>query len=381
MFSKIENNNIEIKIRRIKVKKTPLYEKHKALGAKLIDFGGWALPVQYTGIIDEHKQVRNVAGLFDVSHMGEITVKGEGTQDFLQLMMTNNIRKAADGQAVYTPMCYPNGGVVDDLLVYKRSADDYLLVVNASNTDKDFDWLKKHCPDDVLLENVSSQYVQLAVQGPKAQDILQKICNVDLKGIKFYHFKEEVSVGGVNSLVSRTGYTGEDGFEVYADVENAEQLWDALLEAGEGELKPIGLGARDTLRFEVALPLYGHELSADITPVEAGIGFFVKLDKGEFFGSNIIVDQKVNGAKRKIVGFEMVERGVPRNHYTVAKDGKEIGFVTSGSFSPSLNKTLGMALIDKEYAQPDTEIEIVIRNKPVKAKVIKKPFYNKKYAK
>lgn len=381
MIPKIENNNIEIKIRRIKVKKTPLYEKHKALGAKLIDFGGWALPVQYTGIIEEHKQVRNTAGLFDVSHMGEITVKGEGAQDFLQLMMTNNIRNAADGQAVYTPMCYPNGGVVDDLLVYKRSADDYLLVVNASNTDKDFDWLKKHSPDDVLLENVSSQYVQLAVQGPKAQEIMQRICDVDLKEIKFYHFKEEVSVGGVNSLVSRTGYTGEDGFEVYADSKNAEQLWDALLEAGKGELKPIGLGARDTLRFEVALPLYGHELSADITPVEAGIGFFVKLDKGEFFGSDIIVEQKVNGPKRKVVGFEMVERGVPRSHYEVAKDGKQIGFVTSGSFSPSLNKTLGMALIDKEYAKPDTEIEIVIRNKPVIAKVIKKPFYNKKYAK
>lgn len=363
------------------MKKTPLYEKHKALGAKLIDFGGWALPVQYTGIIEEHKQVRSAAGLFDVSHMGEITVKGEGAQDFLQLMMTNNIRKAANGQIVYTPMCYPNGGVVDDLLVYKRSANDFLLVVNASNTDKDFDWLKKHCPEDVLLENVSSQYVQLAIQGPKAESILQKICDAQLNEIKFYHFKDDVNVGGISSLVSRTGYTGEDGFEVYADAENSEQLWNALLEAGEGELKPIGLGARDTLRFEVALPLYGHELSADITPVEAGIGFFVKLDKGEFFGSDIIVEQKVNGAKRKIVGFEMVERGVPRSHYTVAKDGNEIGFVTSGSFSPSLNKTLGMALISKEYAEPGTEIEIVIRNKPVIAKVIKKPFYNKKYAK
>ena len=363
------------------MKKTPLYQKHLQYGGKIIDFGGWELPVQYTSIIEEHNQVRNSAGLFDVSHMGEITVEGEGALAFIQRIVTNDVSGAAPGQAVYSPMCYESGGVVDDLLVYKKSESDFLLVVNASNTDKDFEWITKNCSDDVQIENVSDSIAQLAVQGPLSQKILQKICDVDLGSIKFYHFADGVKIDGKAALVSRTGYTGEDGFEVYVRSEDAPMIWDALLKSGDGNLKPIGLGARDTLRFEVALPLYGNELSQDISPIEAGLGMFVKPDKGEFIGRDILTKQKSDGAKRKLVGFEMIERGIPRSHFTVSKDGVDIGFVTSGSFSPSLNKTLGMALVEKPFSEEGTQFDVIIRDKAVKAQVIKKPFYSKKYSK
>ncbi len=363
------------------MKRTPLYPKHLQHGGKIIDFGGWELPVQYTSIIEEHKHVRSAAGLFDVSHMGEIAVKGSSALAFVQHLITNDISSAVPGQAVYSPMCYPGGGVVDDLLVYKKSNEDILLVVNAANTDKDFDWIKQNIIETVEVENISERIAQLAVQGPLAQQILQKVCNYDLGKIKFYHFTENVDIGGKTALVSRTGYTGEDGFEIYVDAKDAENVWDTLISAGDGTLKPAGLGARDTLRFEAALPLYGNELSKDISPIEAGLGMFVKPDKGEFIGKDVLTEQKNQGVSRKLVGFEIIERGVPRSHFDIERDGKIIGFVTSGSFAPTLNKTLGMALVSKEFSEIGTQFDVIIRNKAVKAIVVKKPFYSKKYAK
>jgi aminomethyltransferase len=364
------------------VKTTPLYEKHVELKGKVIDFGGWALPVEYSGIIPEHEAVRNQAGLFDVSHMGEITVKGEDAEKYLQMVVTNDISVLNDNQIAYTPMCYPDGGVVDDLLVYKYSSIDYLLVVNASNTQKDFEWLLSQSFGSVQIKNVSDEYAQLALQGPEAQNILQKISSVDLDSIEFYHFLGDVNVGEFSTIVSRTGYTGEDGFELYFKADDGPKMWDLILHTGkEYGLVPAGLGARDTLRFEAALPLYGQEIDKDITPLEAGLGFFVKLNKEDFIGKEALANQKAEGLKRKVIGFEMVDRGIPRSHYEVFADGKKIGYVTTGSFSPTLKKNIGLALIEAEYAKEGTEIEISVRNKNPKAKVIKKPFYTKKYKK
>ncbi|MEL7648873.1 MAG: glycine cleavage system aminomethyltransferase GcvT [Sedimentibacter sp.] len=364
------------------MKTTPLYEKHMELNGKIIDFGGWALPVEYSGIIPEHEAVRNAAGLFDVSHMGEITVKGQDAEKYLQMVVTNDISVLSEGQIAYTPMCYTDGGVVDDLLVYKYSCTDYLLVVNASNIQKDFQWLESQTFGDVQVSNVSDEYAQLALQGPRAQDILQKLVVIDLDELEFYHFADNVKVGEFRVLVSRTGYTGEDGFELYFDAKDAPKLWDAILEAGKDEgLVPAGLGARDTLRFEAALPLYGQEIDKDITPLEAGLGFFVKMGKENFIGKEALEKQKAEGLKRKVVGFEMVDRGIPRSHYEVMADSRKIGYVTTGSYSPTLKKNIGLALIEAEYAKEGTEIEILIRNKSLKAKIIKKTFYTKKYKK
>lgn len=364
------------------MKTTPLYEKHLELNGKIIDFGGWALPVEYSGILSEHEAVRTKAGLFDVSHMGEITVKGKDAEKYLQMIVTNDVSVLANNQIAYTTMCYPDGGVVDDLLVYKNSNEDYLLVVNASNTDKDFEWLEGHVSGNVEVKNVSSAYAQLAIQGPQAQTILQKLVKDDLNELEFYHFKNNMGVGGISVMVSRTGYTGEDGFELYFASSDGPKMWDMLLEAGKDEgIVPAGLGARDTLRFEAVLPLYGQEIDKDITPLEAGLGFCVKFTKNDFIGKDALANQKADGLKRKTAGFEMVERGIPRSHYDVYADGKKIGYVTTGSFSPTLKKNIGLALIDAEYAKEGTEIEISIRNKSIKAKVIKKPFYTKKYKK
>ncbi len=364
------------------MKTTPLYEKHLELKGKIIDFGGWNLPVEYSGIISEHEAVRSKAGLFDVSHMGEITVKGEDAEKYLQRIVTNDISALEDNQIAYTTMCYEDGGVVDDLLVYKYSSTDYLLVVNASNTEKDYEWLNNNTLGNVKIKNVSLDYAQLALQGPEAQAILQKLVQENLDEIEFYHFKSDVNVGGISALVSRTGYTGEDGFELYFASSQGPKMWDMLLETGkENGIVPVGLGARDTLRFEAALPLYGHEIDKDVTPLEAGLGFCVKLSKNNFIGRNTLSEQKTSGLKRKLVGFEMLGRGIPRNQYEVHSDGKKIGYVTTGSYSPTLKKNIGLALVDVEYAKEKTPIEIVIRNKNVKAEVVKKPFYTKKYKK
>lgn len=364
------------------MKKTPLYEIHQKLKGKIIEFGGWALPVQYSGVLEEHNSVRNAAGLFDVSHMGEVIVKGTEAQKYIQKLITNDISKLKDNQIVYTPMCYPHGGVVDDLLVYKFNDRQYLLVVNAANIEKDYQWMQENLEEKVVLENISDKMAQLALQGPKAETILQKFTKTPLGEIPFYTFIDNVELDGVKALVSRTGYTGEDGFEIYVSPEAAQGLWMKLLNAGKEEgLIPAGLGARDTLRFEASLPLYGQEINQDITPLEARLGIFVKLDKNIFIGKEALAKQKEQGPARKLVGLEMIDRGIPRHNYRVQFNNEDIGFITTGSYSPTLNKNIGLALIESEHAQIDKEIDVIIREKAVKARIIKLPFYQKKYKK
>jgi aminomethyltransferase len=360
------------------LKKTPLNQVHRALGAKMVDFGGWDMPVQYSGIIEEHKAVRTKAGLFDVSHMGEIRVKGPDALKFLQKMLSNDLSKVKTYQIQYNILCLPSGGVVDDLLVHKENDNDYLLVVNASNTDKDFKWFLEHKEDeDVEIIDESPETGQIAIQGPLAESILQKLTDVNLADIKFYRYTYG-QVDGVKCLISRTGYTGEDGFEVYCPQEKTVQLWNKLLEVGGDNILPCGLGARDTLRFEAKLPLYGHEMSEEITPLEAGLGRFVALDKEEdFIGKFALKAQKEAGVPRKVVGIEMLERGIPRAGYAVKKDGKEIGFITTGSYAPSLDKNLGLVLIDSAHADIGTELTVSIRNKDVKAQIVPIPFYKR----
>jgi aminomethyltransferase len=363
------------------LKMTPLFGAYDRYSGKVIDFAGWALPVQFEGIIPEHESVRNAAGLFDVSHMGEIEVRGNAAAAFVQYLVTNDVSTLADNQVMYAMMCYPDGGVVDDLLVYKFAEDYFYLVVNASNADKDFEWIKSSLGEyDAEIVNLSDSTAELALQGPKAEEILQRLTKTDLSGIKFFFCDRNVEVAGVKCLVSRTGYTGEDGFEIYMPNRHVEMLWDRILEEGRDlGLKPAGLGCRDTLRFEAVLPLYGNELSEKITPLEAGLGMFVKLDKGDFIGRDALLKQKTEGLKRKIAGFEMKDRGIPRHGYEVKADDKVIGFVTTGYFSPTLKKNIGLALIEAKYAEIGTEIEILVRNKPLKAEVIRKGFYRKNY--
>lgn len=361
------------------LKKTPLYEVYPSYGGKIIDFGGWALPVQYSGILDEHEAVRTRAGLFDVSHMGEITVKGPDALANIQKWITNDASKLANGQALYSPICHEDGGTVDDLLVYKKADDDYLLVVNAANIEKDYEHVKKYSFGNVEIVNVSADVAQLALQGPLAEQVLQKLTSADLSQIKYFWFLENADVAGVNSLISRTGYTGEDGFEIYCDAKDAAKLWAAILEAGkEDGVLPIGLGARDTLRFEARLPLYGQEITDTISPLEAGLGFFVKLDKEEdFLGKDALKKQKEEGLKRKLVGFEMIERGIPRSHYEIQVDGRTIGECTTGTMGPTVKKNIGLGLIETEYAKIGQELDVIIRGKAVKAVIIKTPFYKR----
>lgn len=363
------------------LKQTPLYPIYKNWGAKTIDFGGWELPVQFSGIKKEHEAVRTKAGLFDVSHMGEILVSGPDSEEYLQKMLSNDLSKLRINKAQYTILCNEQGGTIDDLLVYKLTDTSFLLVVNAANTDKDFEWLKNHQSGEVTVENISSSYAQLALQGPLAQRILQKLVkNEDLDNIKFFSFKQDVQIGDVQALVSRSGYTGEDGFEIYSKQEDAIYIWENILTVGESEgVVPCGLGARDTLRFEAGLPLYGQELSENISPIEAGLQFAVKVNKEqEFIGKSALQEQITNGPKRKVVGIEMIERGIPRTGYKVLKDGQEIGYVTTGTQSPTLQKSIGMALIDSNFAEVGTELEVEIRNKSVKGKIVPTPFYERK---
>ncbi|KUO70507.1 MAG: glycine cleavage system protein T [Clostridia bacterium BRH_c25] len=364
-------------------KKTALYNAHGKYGGKVIDFAGWALPVQYEGLTAEHEAVRANAGIFDVSHMGEVEVRGNQATDFVQNLVTNDISVMNENQVIYAMMCYPHGGVVDDLLVYKHTNDYYLLVINASNVDKDFQWMKDNVGNyDVELKNTSEDVSEVALQGPKAQKILQELTDTNLNEIAFFYFKTDVKIAGRSCLVSRTGYTGEDGFEIYMKHEDAEHVWDKILEAGKAKgAMPTGLGCRDTLRFEANLPLYGNELSSEITPLEAGFGMFVKLDKPNFIGKEALVKQKSEGLKRKIVGFEMEGPGIPRHGYDVLSNGKNIGFVTTGYYSPSLKKNIGLAMVGIEYSELGTPIDIQIRKNAVKAKVVSRKFYNKNYRK
>lgn len=361
------------------LKRTALFESYKQYGGKTIDFGGWELPVQFSSIKAEHEAVRTKAGLFDVSHMGEVFVSGDGALSYLQKLVTNDVSKLKDGQAQYTAMCYEDGGTIDDLLIYKRADNDYLLVVNASNIDKDMEWMEKHASADVVIENRSDEYGLLALQGPKAQEILQKLTDQPLEEIKFFRFKEGVDVAGHKVLVSRTGYTGEDGFEIYGAPESMVALWPAILEAGNEEgLVPAGLGARDTLRFEAGLPLYGQELSKDISPLEAGLGFVVKVNKeSDFNGKEALSNQKENGVPRKLVGLEMIDKGIPRTGYKVFIGEDEIGEVTTGTQSPTLKKNIGFALLNAEHTAQGTEVEVEIRGKRLKAAIIATPFYKR----
>ncbi|TGA96406.1 glycine cleavage system aminomethyltransferase GcvT [Sporolactobacillus shoreae] len=361
------------------LKTTPLYGTYQKIGAKLIDFGGYLLPVQISGIKQEHHAVRSTAGIFDVSHMGEFSLEGADSEAFLQGMVTNDVSKAHPGDAMYTAMCYPDGGTVDDLMIYRLSASSFMLVVNAANIEKDFEWLQSHLDGKAVLKNESEKIALLAVQGPLAESVIQKITPFDLKSINHFKFEQNVPLDGIPVLISRTGYTGEDGFEIYCPWDHAEQLWNKLLKSGENEgLIPCGLGARDTLRFEARLPLYGQELSASISPLEAGIGFAVKTKKiDDFIGKTSLTTQKLNGLKRKIVGIEMIDRAIPRTHYAVYDGDLQIGEVTTGTQSPTLGKNLGLVLIDEAHTSIGTVIDIDVRGKRKKAKVVKTPFYKR----
>jgi aminomethyltransferase len=360
------------------LKKTPLFQLYKEYRAKTIGFGGWELPVLFSGIKEEHQAVRERAGLFDVSHMGEIVVKGDDSEKFLQKMVTNDVSRLKTGRAMYTAMCYENGGTVDDLLIYKLNEKVYLLVVNAANTESDFQWLQGHLEGDVTVENESEHWGQLAIQGPMAEKVLQKLVDIDLSKLKAFTFQMNVDIQGSKALVSRTGYTGEDGFEIYCRPVDAPDMWKNILKAGKEEnVLPCGLGARDTLRFEACLPLYGQELSADITPLEAGIGFAVKLHKEEFIGKEALNIQKERGTQRKIVGLEMIERGIPRHGYPIFSDDQPIGYITSGTQSPTLKKNIGLALLKSEFAHLGSEVQVEIRQQKLAAKVVETPFYKR----
>ncbi|KAI4453999.1 aminomethyltransferase [Holotrichia oblita] len=343
------------------LKRTPLYEVHKALGAKLVDFGGWELPIQYTQVIGEHINTREKAGLFDVSHMGELLVTGKDAKKYLNMLITNDINLLVPKKVIYSPVPNEEGGVVDDLLVYMISDEEFLLVVNASNTDKDFAWfdskLQELSGGSVKVENKSEHYGQLALQGLAAQQILQKLVSYNLNHIEFFFF-ENLEINGKKAIISRTGYTGEDGFEIYCTAKDTSEIWHEVTEAGEEYgICPVGLGARDTLRFEAGLPLYGHELSDNISPVEAGLKYFVKPNKDGFIGKAAIEEHYFGGAPRKLVGIEITSRGIPREGYRIVKNGIDVGYITSGTHSPTFKKGLGMALVSAEYAALGTELE------------------------
>ncbi len=361
-------------------KKTPFYEKHVALNGKIIDYNGWFLPVQFPqGLVEEVHDTRKRATIFDVSHMGEIIVEGKDAEAYLQKILTNDVSRLKDNAIMYSPVCYPDGGVVDDILIYRINGNKYFLVVNAANTDKDYEWFKENQAGEVDLKNLSPQYAQIALQGPESEAILQQLTEVDLSQIKFYRFQADVAVAGVNCLVSRTGYTGENGFEVYCENEGAVALWDAVWEEGQKkELRPAGLGARDVLRLEASLPLYGHELSKDITPLQAGLQRFVALDKSAaFIGQEALKKQEQEGLPKKLYGLEMLERGVPRDNYPVKSGEREIGWISSGSYSPTLDKFIAMAFLEPGIAEQDQEVTVEIRKRFYRAKTTKLPFYRR----
>ncbi len=362
-------------------KKTAFYEKHVALNGKIVDYSGWLLPVQFPqGLVEEVRDTRKRATIFDVSHMGEISVEGADALAFLQKVLVNDISRLKDNAIIYSPVCFPDGGVVDDILVYRMSAGHYFLVVNAANTDKDFAWFMEHRFGDVTLQNLSPDYAQIALQGPHSEAILQPLASVPLSAMKNYHFQAGVAVAGIDCIVSRTGYTGEDGFEVYCKNDGAATLWDAVWEEGQKhELRPAGLGSRDVLRLEASMPLYGHELSKELTPLQARLDRFVALDKADDFnGRDALRKQREEGMDRMLFGLEMLERGVPREGYPVKIGEREIGWVSSGSYSPTLDKFIAMAFLDPKVVEENSEVDLWIRKRSYRAKVVKLPFYRRK---
>lgn len=360
-------------------KKTCLYDRHVALGALMQPFGGFIMPIQYSSIIDEHNAVRHACGVFDVSHMGEVTVRGRDAERYVNHIFTNDVTDAPAGKIFYGMMLYDNGGTVDDLLVYKMGTDDFFIVINAANIDKDWAWMKEHAEGyEIDLQNLSEHYGQLAVQGPEAEKVVEEVLALPCSELVFYTSKT-IEADDEIVIVSRTGYTGEDGFEIYGSHAFIGRQWDKLMESGR--CKPCGLGCRDTLRFEVGLPLYGDELSADISPVMAGLSMFCKLDKPEFIGKEAVAKQKADGVEKKIVGIELRDRAVPRHGYAVLHEGETVGEVTTGYQSISAEKSVCMALVDARFAKLGTELEVQIRRKTFPGVVVKKRFYDKHYKK
>ncbi len=358
------------------LRETPLFGEHTALGAKIVPFAGWSMPVQYpTGILEEHRAVRTAAGLFDVSHMGEIELRGPDAEALVQHLITNDITRTAIGQAQYAVMCREDGGAIDDCIVY-RFADRFMIVVNASNRDKDRDWIVAQAKGhDVQVKDISDDIALLALQGPLASDILAGLTGADLDAIRYYHFTEG-EVDGAGAIISRTGYTGEDGFELYIEADAAVGLWRALLDAGQARgLRPVGLGARDSLRLEMGYALYGNDIDENRTPLEAGLGWVTKLDKGPFAGRDALQRQKEAGVRERLVGFTLRERGFPRHGYPVRWNGQIVGEVTSGLHAPSLEMGIGMAYVPVAAAKPGTTLDIMIRDRPCPAEVVRTPFY------
>ena len=361
------------------LKRTPLYERHLALGARLVEFSGWEMPVQYSSILDEHRAVRTRAGLFDVSHMGEFKIEGPDSLAFLQYLVPNDVSRLAIHQALYTQLCLPNGGTIDDLIIYYLAENHYMMVVNAGNIDKDFAWVEQQAKIfDVQVFNQSDTTALLALQGPEAQAILQPLADVDLSTIRYYHCEPGV-VDGINCIISRTGYTGEDGFELYCAPVDVVTLWNDLLAAGkERGLLPAGLGARDTLRIEAGYCLYGHELDEQTNPLEAGLGWTIKLNKGEFIGRDALLKVKEEGPKRKLIGIEMIERGISRAGYAIYENDQQIGSLTSGAPGPALNKNIGIGYVEASHAVVGNTVQIDIRGKRTAAQIVALPFYKRK---
>jgi aminomethyltransferase len=366
-----------------KEQKTPLYDRHVALGARMIPFAGWIMPVQYAGIINEHKTVRSAAGLFDLGHMGQVAVSGPDAAAFLQYITTNDVAALEPGEAHYSLLPNEQGGVVDDIIIYRNTdGDGFMVCINASNRHKDVAWMRRWRDErsnlDVTVEDISDRTGMIAIQGPRAAEIVQRIADRDLRSATYFSW-QEATVGGVPLMAARTGYTGEDGFEFFTPIERIGDLWDALMAAGADDgIAPIGLGARDTLRLEARMPLYGNELADDISPLEAGLGWAVKLEKGPFVGADKIGAVKAEGPRRRTVGFKLTERaGSPRSHFEVRCSGARAGFVTSGAFSPTFNENIGLALVDREVAGVGKPLEVVIRGKPVAAVQVKTPFYKR----
>ena len=362
------------------MKRTALYDAHVKLGAKIVDFAGYEMPISYTSISEEHEYVRTKCGIFDVSHMGEICIRGKEAKNLVDYIFTNDALSMVDHQVLYGMMCYPDGGVVDDLLVYRFAEDHFLLVVNASNKDKDYEWIVKNNTFDAKVSNESDNFAEVALQGPYAQTLLQEITNFNLDEITFFTSRM-INVNGATMLVSRTGYTGEDGFEIYGTHDDIVDVWHQLLKKGGENIKPIGLGARDTLRFEVALPLYGNELEKDITPLEAGLGFAVKLDAGDFVGKDVLVKQKAEKTKRRVCGLKLLDKGIIRHGYKVFHDNKLVGEITTGYKSPSTGETVALAMIERPYDKLGTELTVEVRGKMKNVVVRTKKFYNKSYKK
>lgn len=356
------------------IKKTPFYERHVALGANMHEFAGYMMPISYTGINQEHKQIRNKIGVFDVSHMGEFFVEGEKAEDFLQYITVNDVKQLVDGQAQYSAMCYPDGGIVDDLIVYRFGQHKYMMVVNASNIAKDYAWAGEHLIDGVTLSDHSDDTALLAVQGPLTLKVLQPMTDVDLKKIGFYHFVEG-KIAGIDMIISRTGYTGEPGFELYHAPEDSLVLWDALFKTGKKEdIQAVGLGARDTLRLEMKYALYGNDIDKDTNPIEAGLGWITKLESDDFVGKEELVKVKAEKPAQRLVAFKMLDRGIPRHGYELYHEEEKIGRVTSGTMSPSLGIGIGTGYVKREFSKIGTEILLDVRGRKLRAEIVKPPF-------